>query len=892
MASRFGVVCFGCKPPSWLLPVASTVLMGPTLAVATDETSTTVDKQVLEEVVVTATGTSIRGVAPVGSNLVTFGRADLIASGAATVQDALAAVPQLSLFNQSQRDGVPGARDGISPPDLRGLGPQATLPLVNGHRMVGAGILGNTFDPNVIPAVALERMEIVPDGASAIYGSDAVAGVVNFITRRNFTGAETSLRYGLGDSYHAEDFSQMLGYRWSTGSAMISYEYALNSAVHAKDRPSYYQPLDLRPFGGNDTRSTNCPLANVTLAGAPTNYAAPALAPNTVNYCDSTGPSDLLWARRRNSVFATVRQELTSGITLWSDASYSDRHTDGRQTALAATATIANTNPFFKPIPGSTATSQTVAFRGDNLAGSDHVVETADASSTNVSAGLDFKLPGQWALTTYGTYGSAKTTAQEPISLNTDVLARAAAGTTTATALDPFGTGTNPAMAAAINDWNFYNHSTQTLAEGDIKADGPLFTLPGGDMKIAVGGAFRRETFDANFHQGPTHVPSTFNTASSNRTVKSGYAEIFLPLFGAANAIPGLRALDLSVAGRYDDYSDFGSTSNPKFGLNWIPVEGLTLRGSYGKSFHAPNLSDLHAIDGKIVTVGASPITNIIVGVDPQTPLYNAVVLAGGNPKLKAERAKTYSLGVDFQPVFLRGLRASATYFNVEYSDRITVPPFGNGSSAVFTDPAYASYIYRNASPALIAQMGAGLPPVVLVPANPTFPSTLLDLRRQNLSVSKIDGVDFDVSYHWDISAGSMVAGVAGQRTLKYENQGTVNSPAANQLALGTPKWRARGRLGWKYRALDTVAFVNYSGSYDNQLSTGGVIRSYSASAYTTVDLHVGYTLPDRGWTHGTEISADVEDLFAKDPPMTPAGPRQDVNVIGRTAWLGVRKSW
>src|SRR5258708_4962680 len=229
----------------------------------------------LEEIVVTATGTSIRGIAPVGANLVTFGREDIIASGAETVSDVMSAVPQLGLFNLSQNPGVPGAMDAISAPSLRGLGSQATLSLVNGHRMVAAGILSNSFDPNVIPAAALQREEIVPDGSSAIYGSDAVACVVNFITRLTFYGAETRVRYGQGSSYHDVDFSQLFGKAWSTGSVMLAYEYTWNSPVLGFDRPNTYQPLDRRSQGGNDTRSPNCPLPTVTVPPTAVNYTAP-----------------------------------------------------------------------------------------------------------------------------------------------------------------------------------------------------------------------------------------------------------------------------------------------------------------------------------------------------------------------------------------------------------------------------------------------------------------------------------------------------------------------------------------------------------------------------------------------------------------------------------------
>jgi iron complex outermembrane receptor protein len=879
--------------PARILAAAVTCIgLGPIPLLADTGPEKPADDQDLTEIVVTATGTSIRGVAPVGADLITFGRDDIIASGAETVGDIVNSIPQLGLFNQSQNPGVAGAMDAVQPPSLRGLGPQATLSLLNGHRMVGAGVLATSFDPEVIPAVALQRVEVVPDGSSAIYGSDAVAGVVNFITRQNFTGAETSVRYGQGDSYNDVDFSQLLGKAWSTGSIMLAYEYTYNAPVLASDRSNTYEPLDRVPLGGNDTRSTNCPQANVTVPGSTVNYAAPSFQPNTTNYCDGTGPSDLLWSRNRNSVFLSGRQDLSDNISAWTDASYSSRTSEGRQAALNATATIPDTNPFFQAIPGTDATSETVSFRTDNLSGSNYATASAYESVTDVTSGLDFKLPHQWLITAYGTWGSSKTTAQEPISLNTTLLNQAAAGTTTATALDPFGSGTNPAVAAGILDWNYYNHSTQTLADGNVKADGALFTLPGGEVKMAIGGEFRRETFEADFHQGPTEDPSTFNTASAGRDVKSAYTEVFVPVFGKGNALPGLQSLDISLAGRYDDYSDFGATRNPKYGVNWVPTDGLTLRGSYGTSFHAPNLSDLHAIDGKIVTVGASPTANVIVGVDPQYPLYNALVLAGGNPGLSAETAKTYSFGMDFEPTFLKGAKASLTYFNVAYSNRITTPPFGNGSSTIFTDPAYAPFIYNNPSQALINQLGAGLPQVVLLPSNPAYPTVLLDLRRQNLSVSNIDGIDYDLSYRWDIGPSNLLVGAVGQYTLKYQNQGTVDSPAANELDLGTPKWLARGRVQWTLAALDSTLFVNYTGAYQNQLSVNGSSLAYNTDAYTTVDLHLGYTLPNQGLTRGTVISLDIEDLFDATPPLSIAGPSPLVNVVGRVFRLGIRKRW
>ncbi|HTD73531.1 MAG TPA: hypothetical protein VK652_08375, partial [Steroidobacteraceae bacterium] len=144
----------------------------------------------------------------------------------------------------------------------------------------------------------------------------------------------------------------------------------------------------------------------------------------------------------------------------------------------------------------------------------------------------------------------------------------------------------------------------------------------------------------------------------------------------------------------------------------------------------------------------------------------------------------------------------------------------------------------------------------------------------------------------WSIGASNMLAGVVGQFTSKYENQGTVNSPAANELDLGTPKWLSRGRLQWQFAQFDSTVFVNYTGKYQNDLSVNGGTVPYTAGAYTTVDLHLGYTLPDQGWTKGTIVSLDVEDLFDRSPAETPAGPAVYTNVIGRVFRLGVRKSW
>jgi iron complex outermembrane receptor protein len=178
----------------------------------------------LEEIVVT--GTLIRGASAVGAPVIELDRKDIEATGAKTSADLFATLPQMQSFN-SLPTGTPDQSEPIPRTNLRGFalsGSQATLVLLNGHRMVGAGVLQTSPDPSSIPIAAIERVEVLADGASAIYGADAVAGVVNIILRKDYDGAETHLDYGVADSYSQYSASQLLGTQWDTGSIMVVVE--------------------------------------------------------------------------------------------------------------------------------------------------------------------------------------------------------------------------------------------------------------------------------------------------------------------------------------------------------------------------------------------------------------------------------------------------------------------------------------------------------------------------------------------------------------------------------------------------------------------------------------------------------------------------------------------
>ncbi|HRD44862.1 MAG TPA: TonB-dependent receptor, partial [Caulobacter sp.] len=458
--------------------------------------------------------------------------------------------------------------------------------------------------------------------------------------------------------------------------------------------------------------------------------------------------------------------------------------------------------------------------------------------------------------------------------INPAALAAAAAGTTTATAVDPFGAGTSPAVRAAILNSSTDVAIEQRVSLGAVKLDGPLMDLPAGALRFAVGGEFRRETFEQRGFVGAAAVPENLE-----RDITSVYGELFVPV---------LDTLSLSVSGRYDDYSDFGSTTNPKVGVTWAPVEGVSLRASYGTSFRAPGLRQVGATVGSYYLSAAQATT---YANDPTRggAQVNTVYLLGGNKDLQPEEATTYSFGVDLNPTFLPDLRASLTYYNIEYTGVIGTPsvPY------VFTDPTFASLVYRNPTTTQLNDLLALATPVNLPAPLPVI-GNVLDLRLNNFGIRTTDGLDFDVNYRWSTSFGSVFADLAGNYILNFDTRFSPGAPVANSLNLGVPRWTARGTLAVDAGALSFATYVNYRDGIRNNYTTPTGVAAYEADGYMTVDLRVMWTLPNESWTKGAVLALQINDLFDETPPFFPAadGIGGAYNPIGRSVALSLRKSF
>jgi len=826
------------------------------------------------------TGSSIRGVAPTGSSLVSVTRQDIIATGANTTTELLRSVPQLGSFGGSGNNNGQNSANFVDQPAIHGVGVGnggggLTLVLVDGLRLPGAGINQTAPDPSAIPPSAIERVEVVADGASSIYGSDAVAGVVNFILRRNVEGIETAGRVGFGDGYRTYNGSILAGKKWDTGSILADYEYSENTAVSGTERNYYYMR----------TPSTLCSPANVTANGVTYGLSAAGARAGAPNQCDTNKANDLYPAQHRHQGLVSIRQELSSGIEVHARTIYSQRELTSRQAISGGNVSSGGLNltvtsgPFYNAAVGLgiPAGPQQVTYNPEADLGAT-VRNRISTETWSTNAGVTAKLGGDWRGSVDLNYGRERDDITQRGIDQALLINLVNAGV-----YNPYGIGAanDPALVARVGDYRTRYFGQQEVKEAIAKVDGSLFSLPGGSIKAAVGGGLREERFYANTDTGPDG--GAIQTESSGkRKSYSVYGELFVPLFGDTNAITAFQRLDVSLSARYDHYNDVGGTTNPKIGVNWTPVRGLVLHGSYGTSFHAPSLADAGtAIDTRVIRFADF--------TGSTSPGAYSILLAGGN-RLKPETATTWSLGADFKPAFLPGFKATATYFNIDYKNVITFPGFNPVSEP--TNPTYDPYrVYAPTAAQVLAATAGIRHDGLSYPDVAALPTAIYDLRRQNFARQKIDGLDFDVSYARSTSAGDFNVGATGTWLWGFDQQINGSDVVTSRLRTGYAiNFKARGRIAYANGPVDGAVFVNYINDYTN------VVDQSRVGSFTTVDLHLGLKLPIGGILSDPQITLDATNLFDKNPPFfydpstTAYGfDPNNASALGRVVSIGLR---
>lgn len=595
----------------------------------------------VEEVVVT--GTSIRGISPVGSNLISVGQEEIADTGGITLEQVMSDIPVLTGFGQAGQGSEAGST--VFAPNIHQLGSSAstsTLTLIDGHRFPIAATSHSEVDPNIVSPNMIERIEIIADGTSSIYGSDAVAGVVNIITRKSFDGLQVSSQYGTGEGVSDKSLDLLWGANGDIGSFMFAASYAYRGPISNLSHLAFINPNHLAQ-GGTNFASFNCNPAtlqpngsgNIYLSATDTTSGLANVAANSP--CFSSEGS-LLPEDVRTDVMAKLihnfgtRLEVTAEIVAsdYNDHSFSDPGT--------ATVTVfgagPQANPFFELPAGfnGTATKETIRYDFNGLLPPSVSRSGADYLYSDINA--DYNIDDNWHFTFLGLAGWSEGYTGPNTGLCGSCVDLALNGTTntsgslttpsivnsnliltqlpltTSNALDVWNpVGTNRTSSAVLSELETGQSDTRAMwlmdqVRGNLT--GSLFNLPAGPLKIAVGGEMFRQSeiqsLTSSLNIGPS-APGDVGTIAAGgaqehvfrfgRIVYAAYGEADIPVISPDMKIPFVQDVEVDLAARYDHYSDVGPTTNPKASLDWTVTDGVKLRANWSTSFVAPALDSI-----------------------------------------------------------------------------------------------------------------------------------------------------------------------------------------------------------------------------------------------------------------------------------------------------------
>lgn len=805
--------------------------------------------------------------------------------------------------------------------NLRGLGANQTLILVDGRRLPSGPAFGATpgqANINGIPLAAIERIEVLPATASGIYGGSATGGVINIVMRQDYAGAEATLSYG--NSFKSDvatrrvDLSAGASLEDGKTNILITSSFTDQNALTLRERPElverYYNvvrsnapeqlmPPNNPPLGSTpnirsadgsdlvlrDGTSLHSPITHIPegYAGTATDGGA-ALVANAGSYnfglADSiqalTGGRTQLGTKPRNVAFrASLRREFLPWLQSFLEGSVIETEAVGPLVATQGTALIPYTvlasapnNPFANDI---LVTVPSASFAGP--------IENKNTQH-RVTAGLVASLPGNWqagldytwARTRDRIDGSSYTpTGADTLAVmdgSVDVLRDTQAFPVDLAALLP------PGPVASVQNIRF--------DDVVLRFAGPVFELPGGPVGFSTLLEYRSDEYSDTLQRLPYGFDLQYPARSASAT--SVYLETRVPLVSAKNRRKGVEALELQLAVRGDEYRTHGTTGfvivgtgtpivsasnvtesvNPTIALKYQPFDSLALRSSYGTGFVAPDVSQLAQ------SISASPNTII----DPRrgntvTTLPVGQVLQGGNPNLGPEESESWSVGLLWTPPFVAGLRVSLDYLRVRKTDNIAFYPTGVqglvNDEALFPDRI---------------QRGANLPGD---PAGWAGPITFLDVSLLNIARAEVEAFDLQLDYSYETDFGTFTfssvatrqthlrtTAVAGQPT--FENVGMSYSNPQKLVGNAELKWQYRGwSAGWLARHYDAYLTANPAlpgnlGAIALQGHAGRVpSQTYHDLAVSWDTSLSGRNLP--GVLEGMQFQLNIRNVFDKLPP-------------------------
>lgn len=734
---------------------------------------------------VTVTGTRIRG-GSAPSPVITIGSERIREEGFADLGEVIRSVPQN--FSGGQNPGlVAGAEgggianqniSGGSALNLRGLGPDSTLTLLNGRRLAYSGFV-QAVDISAIPVEAIDRLEIIPDGASAIYGSDAVGGVGNVILKRDYEGVTVGARYGdaTDGGLTTREYTVTAGSNWLSGGLIATWKKSSSDPICSDQR----------------------------------DYTDHLYSPTTL-YPDSDLRSGLL----------SVHQSLGDSVELRLDALRTER-----DQLIYYTATPTNYFP-----------------------------ATAETTTSLASPSAGFSLPNDWKLSIGGTWGEDK------------VISSLSIGTTATGVVTPF-------VAR-----NLYRNKSLSY---EVSAEGPLFALPGGDARLAVGAGYRTNEFLQS------SLLSGIATADGDESSRFAYVEINVPLIDPNQQTSGVQRLTLTAAMRGEDYDSFGSVTTPKLGMIYGPSADFTLKTSWGKSFKAPTL--LQRYQPRFAHLRPAATVGGIGYASDATVL----IPYGGNSDLEPERARTWSASIAFHPEALPALEVELGWFDIDFAGRIA-QPLVNQAEAL-SSPVYAQFI--DYSPSVDEQTSiitnSEFSNFTGAPYDPDQVVAIAFNRYINTVAQRVKGFDLSGSYRLDVGLGRLT--VRGSISWLDSSQQTTTADSVYALS-GTLFYPARinGRIGavWGQGGFSASTFANYSSGVTN------TVDGSKSSSFTTIDATLRYATGERdGLFSGLDFALSATNLLDRSPPLymptsvsNPPYDSTNYSPIGRFLSVSVSKHW
>jgi iron complex outermembrane receptor protein len=797
-------------------------------------------------------------------------REDIDKSGVTTAAELLGKVSASAagLTDGASFSDISGQR-GFNGANLRGIGVSSTLVLLNGRRLANFASPGANagVDLNAIPAAAIARVEVLKDGASAIYGTDAIGGVINFITRSDYVGADASL-YGSA-TQHGGAGKTMATLSGGTGK-LSEQGYNLFAVLDYQDsKPlrsgqrdwigSAYQPDINLDVGSSNTFPAN--VRRTRASGAPTgprlNPSAPACNPPATVYApgsfvgsqaclyDYMQDTEIFPESRRLSLLTRGELEVAGGHTLFAEA----LHNVTRSTYRISPLTITNLN---YPLAGQYYPHSLIATNKTDLRVSMRLAEGGKRSNEVESSAQRLLLGAKGSVGGWDYNGAVNHSVNTVEDRYIDGYVRTSAfDAAFATGkINPFGPSGADGLAlldaAKINDAARRSRGTTDVL--DAKATRELFAMAGGNAAIALGAEYRKEktrfTPSALLAAGEIRGDGAAQAFAGDRSVKAAYAELNLPL---------LASLEAQVAVRHDRYSDFGGTTNPKLGLRWQPAREMVLRASYGEGFRAPSLSDLYnpPRTGQTNGIYDDPLGCIKSGAIDNTnnPDYCGLQpdkLLGGRTGLKPETSKQFSAGLVFEP--LRSLTATLDYWKIRKQDVIVAP-----EGSYFSDPV------RNAA---FIERGAADPALPGIPG----PILAIDSRLRNIGSLNTSGLDLGVNWRSAASAmGRFAVALTGTYVLDYKTReaGAEELNGAGVFANDQVVQRWRHTLSFDYDLgpwSATLQQTFYSHYRDQNPNPDGSARR--VKAYQLWDLSGSYA-----WSKALRLRGGVRNLFDTNPP-------------------------